>query len=332
MVGGSTLRLTLVTLLWLTFGLLSLRLTRLEPGQMRIRLRLWQLYLIGCLVFSVTGEAAEQQVDAVFGGIPVSLYIKYFGMVEMSARYYQIVGPAAPRPVSIQCLLRGLYPLALLAGITSLGVLLLSGTWANPQIRYFVAAARDVVIATYMLLAFLPLNRVFRQQEQVPTMRLKHIFGRLLILTYLAVTASSLISLMVVVFAWGEVSRLLPLFLPLTYLCAVWFGLMLLPHRWTAALLLPERWWTWRRLRRVERQLARLTNTPSDISELEHPVEIELAIYRTIIAILDEATLLEAETVASPLTRQLTTLLQSPHPYATLVKEMAALPHHGPNP
>jgi hypothetical protein len=298
-------------------------------GSAEFRLAVWAMFFCACLAFTFTGKDVEQAADLFFGGLPVSVYIKYFAMTQLAYIYFVLLNAYKPVAPMTSHVLRGINGFAVFAGVLTFALLALSNSPDHRDVRYFVNAGRDTVVSIFMILALLPRHIEMLRLENVQTMRIKHIIYCLLCITYMTVALTSLISLLIVVFDLVDMDRLLPVFLPLTYVAYTLFLFALVPHRWMVIMLFPARLYTYRRLRRLQRKVEALAQRRVHFDPVPlHPFslgELEFAIYQTVIAILDHAAHLPETAPQSKLTHRLTHFLQTKMEYPTLVKGLAGL-------
>jgi hypothetical protein len=325
----STGKLILVIALWLLYGVLFLRTMIQKRGPQHLRLLVWTQFFLSCLTFTFTGQDTEIWADAFFDYLPVSVYVKFFCMIQIAHLYHGMIYTIKPlSPARVQGL-QHLHRAALVIGAVSFLWMVISGYRPDLSFRYEVNAARDVVVSLYIIVSLLPTTLFLRQHEQIATMRLKHSVSILFCWTYLLVTATSLISLIVVRFKLADIDLLLPWFLPLTYVLYALFLIALMPHRWIVVLLIPGRLRTYWRLCQLQRAIARFTYVQAP--DVNHPwkstslFELELAIYQVTISILDHIPLLEKRAEAISFYPALAQLSQADLTYPALVKELVAV-------
>lgn len=322
-------KLLLVLLLWAVYTVQLVRVYRQQRGNPQFRLTVWWMFFLACAAFTFTGKDVEKATDTLFGGLPVSLYIKYFAMTQGTRLYFDLLHSVHPLPAQTLHRLRWLGPVSLWVGILSLAIAALFGIYIHPETRYYVSGARDAVTAAYLVIGLIPLNRYLIDQETVPTMRVKLTFNLLLCIAYVMVAVTSLVSLAVVVFRLGDVERLLPVFLPLTYVVYALFLAALVPHGWTAVLLFPARLYTYFRLRKLILSLQRHTHTTTPFKPM--PVRIlsmgalEIAIYQTMIVIFDLAAQVRDEAHDDPLIHKLVQFTAVNHAYEDTLRGLQRL-------
>lgn len=322
-------KFALVILMWMLYATMLIRVFAKKKGNQQVRFWVWVMFFLACLAFTFTGPEIEHYTDRKFGGLPVSTFVKFFSLTQMAHLYYLITRAVTPAPSRLFQWLKWLSPLSLIGGVASFSLLVLLDIRNEPNIRYYVSAARDIVVALYMIVGIIPANLYMRRNEAVPTMRVKHLLNTLLCCTYVLVAVSSAFSLVIVIFEMGDIETFLPLFLPLTYACYFFFLTALVPHRWIAVLLIPVRLRTYFRLRRLQREVARLAQAQTNYDQVTLNIlslgELELAIYQAVIFILDHFTLISPKAGSRDLYEQLSTVVRSDLSYAALVEELAAL-------
>lgn len=322
-------KLIAIGLLWSIYiGLLARTLIR-HRGTSEFRGAVWGMFFLACVAFTFSGVDVEQAADSAFNGLPVSIYIKYFTLTYGVYLHCSLLHKVKPFSAGMFRAMNWLNRTALAAGGISFALLVVFDLYDHPDLRYYVNAGRDLIVALYMLVILIPSNLSLFKAEAVPTMRVKFALNTLFCATYVLVALSSLISLVVVLFDLTDINLLLPIFLPLTYLVYGLFVLALLPHRWISFLLFPVRLYTYWRLQRVRREVQRLTQIRLDFdlfpAHLSSPAELEFAIYQTVIFILDHAELIPANADQNYLANRLAQFLQVERPYPMLVRGLVRL-------
>ena len=168
------LKLTLIGVLWVTYGITLVRTMLKYHGTGKFQASIWFMYGLGCLAFTLTAQDTEEAVDTLWDGIPLSVYIKYFCLTHICYLYYFVTRTILSLTALQHRFLWSLYPISIVVTGATLVGLLATETYADPNVRYFVSAARDSVVAVYMGMAFIPVNRFMWRREGVATMRLKH--------------------------------------------------------------------------------------------------------------------------------------------------------------
>lgn len=280
----------LTVIVWL--ALLAAFVRAVSYGRLRQRAqqRVWLLYLLSVLAFTFWGATAEMSLDRHFGGQPVALHLKAVCLIGVCHLYRQMLretDPAGHTGVGLDWLA----PAAV--GLAALSLLLYA--WnapvALPELRLIVIGARDAVVLTFILTAFLSGTWRLWQREGVPAMRLKQSAILLFFISYGITSLGSVSAGMMTVLGMGDAEQAAQLLQPFLYPTLFFFVLMLVPYRWYSGLFYLQRLLTYYRLLRLERALIRCMPL-SPACERERDMiagsgRLELAIYRTVIAILD---------------------------------------------
>ncbi|MDX2137272.1 MAG: hypothetical protein SF123_04195 [Chloroflexota bacterium] len=322
------LKLLLIALLWTVYGCMLVRALMQRDANNRFRPQVWYLFFLGCVAFTFTGQEIELTTDQFFGGLPVSVYIKYFALTLIAYLYCTLMHTIKPITASTLRALRLVNWLAIGVGLVSFGLLVLSDIRFHPDTRYYVHAARDSIVTINMVWVIIPHNVSLFKIEQVPTMRIKHILNTLLCSTYVLVAVTSVISLIIVVFRLDDINRWLPIFLPLTYLVYFFFLWALVPHRWVAFFLYPARLYAYLRLRCLQRDVERLAELHMNLNIMPARWtlgELEFAIYQCVIFILDHASLIQPSDDKHHLAYRLSRVLRKEMDYPTLVRSLTRL-------
>ena len=328
-------KLILICLLWSIYiGLLARMLIR-HRGTSEFRGAVWGLFFLACVAFTFSGLDVEQAADSAFNGLPVSIYVKYFALTYGVYLQCSLMHKAQPISAGIFRALKWLNRIALAAGGVSFILLVVFDLYNHPELRYYVSAARDFIVALYMLVILIPSNLSLFRAEAVPTMRIKLALSTLFCATYVLVALTSLISLVVVLSDLTDINVLLPVFLPLTYLVYGLFVCAIMPHRWTALVLFPVRLYIYWRLQRLRREVQRLAQIRLHFDLFpvrpSSPDELEFAIYQTVIFILDHAELMPFNADKNHLSNRLAQFLQVERSYPMLVRGLVRLTDDRPH-
>ncbi|MEP0762752.1 MAG: hypothetical protein HRF48_08460, partial [Chloroflexota bacterium] len=137
-------------------------------------------------------------------------------------------------------------------------------------------------------LVFVPVNAAMVRQERVFPMRVKHLATLLLCATFALSAACSVAFLpSMIVSQKPYAGRYMVPRAPIAAFCLV---IILIPHRWLSLLLLPRRLRCYGRLASVEHRLGKLVDIRRErlsLRQVFNPEQIEMAIYVTVINILD---------------------------------------------
>lgn len=251
-------RQTLIITIWIIFGVSLIRAIRTKSICSRRAQRTWLMYFWSILACSFWGRAAENQLDQFFAGLPVALYLKYVCLISVCHLYRQMQRDVLGLPYSFW--IDNLWTAA-----TSIGILSLIGyAWFKPisleALRYIVIGARDAVIVTYILGAFLNGIHILLKQETDAIIRFKQ---RCIALFFIFFAVSAVGSISAAVFTLLGVSgaaEAAQIMQPWLYLAILLFISSLLPYSWIAPILVYRRICLYRRIRRLEREVYELTH------------------------------------------------------------------------
>lgn len=284
------MRNAVILALWLIFFVTFGRAVR-KGGSLRPRgQRFWLMFLLSILAFTFWGEAAEASLDQHFYHLPVALYLKYVCLIGVCHLYLQMLREVGSYPHS-RTLLDYL-------GSTSIGLGLLSFVLYAPfepiplaELRFIVIGARDLVVLLFIVFGLFRGTLSMWRQEQVLAMRLKQIAIVLFFACFAITTFGSISAAVMTILHVGDAAAAAQVLQPFIYPTVFFFALMLIPYRWYAGVLHLQRLYAYYRLKRVEHVVTRVAGTPPDSHTLPNvwlrPGELELAIYRTVISILD---------------------------------------------
>lgn len=214
--------------------------------------RIWiQVFL--CLVaFTLFGEQAEQIVDRLFLGKPITLYVKSVALLGMVQLYEQTL-------LSINLMMN--YFFLRWLGFGTILFLTVIFTFYSlfpwmplSSFRLEVIALRDAVMCVFLIFSFLPNVWSFWKREEVAFMKLKHAASMVCCTSYLVASIGSIgAGVLILANRPQHVDALVQMFRPAMYLVAVSFLLMLLPQRRPRIFSYPTRLLIYWRLRRIEK-------------------------------------------------------------------------------
>lgn len=291
--------------------------------------RIWiQVFL--CLVaFTLFGEQAEQIVDQVFLGKPITLYVKSVALLGMVQLYEQTL-------LSINLALEDYAILRWLGFGTIMFLTVIFGLyslypWMSlSSFRLEMIALRDTVICSFLIFSFLPNVWSFWKREEIAFMKLKHAASMICCVSYLIASVGSIgAGILVLANRSNHVDALIQTFRPAMYMVAASFLLMLLPQRRPRILSYPGQLLMYWRIKRIEnrvRHFGAIQN--SNLQKrwiILNPEQLELAIYRSLIFILDFHPLIRSSKEGEALYIAIHRIAQSPNSYPDLVNEIIKL-------
>ena len=319
----------LLVISWSLFGLrLAYAIWHRRLGAVFSR-RIWiQVFL--CLVaFTLFGEQAEQIVDHLFLGKPITLYVKSVALLGMVQLYEQTL-------LSINLMPENYFFLRWLGFGTILFLTVIFTFYSLfpwmplSSFRLEMIALRDAVMCVFIAFSFLPNVWSFWKREEIASMKLKHAASMVCCTSYLVASVGSIgAGALTIVNRPTHVDALIQMFRPAMYLVAVSFLLMLLPQRRPRIFSYPARLLIYWRLRRIENRVRHLgaihnPNLQTTWIILD-PEQLELAIYRSLIFVLDYHPFIRLSKEGETLYRAIHQIVRSPNSYPDLVNEIIKL-------
>lgn len=282
--------------LWIVFGVTLVRaVCRRSGGGDPVDVRIWGMFLLSVLAFTFWGEAAEAALDQYFHQLPVALYLKYVCLISVCHLYHQLLRQVGGLPRQ-RTGLDYLAPAAVGLGLLSFVLNAIYVPLPKAELRYIVIGARDMVVSVFILWGFLRGTLVMWQQERVLAMRLKQTALLLFFVCFLITALGSVSAAVMTLLRQGDAALAAGFLQPFLYPAVMFFALTLVPYRWYSGLLHLQRLCTYYRLKCMERWLARRVGTQPNQHQVRvwwlQSAALELAIYRTVISILDEYPLL----------------------------------------
>lgn len=282
--------LVLLTLFWTAFFLKLYRSARAGKISNSLSRSLWFSYFLGGLVITFSGKDVEYALDRMAGGLPIAVYTKFVCALLIIHTLYFMLRPTIgftrwkDRLLSYGCVI------TIVVGLISFPAFIMLPPDMKEQAHYALIALRDLVIGSYMVVAFIPTTYKTWRKEVIIPMKLKHFVGLLFDLSYLLLALGNVLTFIASFWSRESAAFVDLSFKPAISLCVLFFMISALPHRVLAWLFLPQRWWLLRRLRYLELKIAsfseRLTPTQAKTS-------LEGQIYRTVISILDHYVMLQ---------------------------------------
>lgn len=319
-------------LLGLAWGIFAVRLGRaVWLGRFKevLTRRIWVQVFLGMIAFSLFGPEMEPILDAVFLGRPVTLYVKSMAVLGMVYLYYLTLRDIDPK-ANGYWYLRPLGLGTMLCFTVIFGVYFLVPFVPESDFRLVMIAGRELVTSVFICVAILPNSQLFWQHERVSSMRLRHAASIVCCVGYLmTATGTIAVGVLVLLGNYAPIDGLIRLFVQPMYLVAVGFLVILIPHRVFAWADYPTRLWLYWRLRRIEkrvRQLGTIQQSYLDLSQgVLHPQNLELAIYRSLIFVLDYHAFMQQTVEGQRLSEQIQDIINTPQSYPDLLAEITKL-------
>lgn len=321
-----------LTLLGASWGLFGLRLGyAIWNGRLRAVLsrRIWIQVFLCLLAFTLFGEEAERILDAVFLGKPITLLVKSVALLCMAQLYYQTLLSIDPSVEQYPYLRRLGFGTALV--LTLVFALYCLSPWMPLyDFRLITIAFRDAVMCIFIAVSFLPSSWTFWKQERIGSMKLKHTASMVCCASYVVASMGSIgAGLLILTGRPDSVNTLIQTFRPAMYLAATSFLLMLMPQRGLRVFGYSARLLTYWRLRRVENRIRQLGDIQSSKLQASwimlDPEQLELAIYRSLIFVLDYHPFIRSISEGETLYTAIQRLVRSQKAYSDLVDEITKL-------
>ncbi|TVR25294.1 MAG: hypothetical protein EA396_00150 [Anaerolineaceae bacterium] len=308
-------------LLWSLFAWQALEAVRKGFLDNRGRLSVWLQMLLALLVFSLNGEAREQRLDAHFNDWPLAFYLKYFGMVLWFYLYYRLIRDVLRRVSYIDTVFYAVFVI----GVLSIPSMLL--VEERTLRRHVMVGVRDFFLLIPALTLFIPGTRLLAEREHVVGMKAKQQWIVFCYSVYSMIAVGNVIKAGLVFIDVDAIVTLERVFTPLLFPAAVAFFFLLLPNRWLLMLHTPLRLYQYWRLYRLERYVLKSVGATEHARRpslaLVRMSELELAIYRATINILDYGLLLEHDPRCRRLYAEIQEAGQLDDSYGLLVKRLA---------
>ncbi len=291
---------------------------------------MWWMFFLSILAFSFWGETAEMTLDQFFGGLPVALYLKFCCLIGVCYLYLQMLREVGSYPLK-RTPLDYVAPSAISLGLVSFVVFAFLRPIPIDDLRFIIIGTRDAVVLLFIGSAFLRGTLIMRLQEQVLAMRFKQAAIVLFFTCFAITTLGSISAAVMTILRIGDAKLASTVLQPFIYPSVFFFIVMLVPYRWYGGLLHLQRLFTYYRIKRIVRLVTQTTGTQPDLytprTVWNRPGELELAIYRAVIGILDSYPLLRDTQSAHSLFSEIHQLVSTNTDYADLVGALARLPY-----
>jgi hypothetical protein len=278
-------------LLWFVFLVQLIRALSLQPTKIRQAWRVWLVLFLGCITFTFWGEYIDRELERVFGGVPIGVYIKFNALILAAHISVYTLHHAEPS-AKVKSAIYWIAPV-----VTLLATLILVITWLwmwrlTAYQRLAVIAIRDSLLSVYIISVFLPITMSIRSRERNAVMKFRMSANAGLCISYLLVAFGNVVVLLAETVQSGQTSRLQSLFHPLIYLCLVSLILMYLPTQIIALVNYLNRVKSAVKLSELAHQVSELTSQPRPSSQLwitlmTNPQSLENQMYRDVMFILD---------------------------------------------
>ena len=315
--------------LWVIFAIGLFRAHRRQRLHTPKGRWIWLLFFLWTVAFSLWGDAMELAVNQVFKGLPVGLYVKCVCMMLTFHGYAQILKPMRSSTIMIYRVLDLLTPTVLVIIVLSFVLYARNPSIPYANLRYLVIGIRDLVMGLLAVFVFIPYTLHLRRIETNPSLKLKQSTALVCFICFVMVALGGISAFALTLLQHPDVTALIRLLRPFVYIGFFAFLMTLVPYRWLAWFFHLPRWVIYRRLRNLEQIVIRHMDgqaTPREpMYRLLRVDELELAIYRTVISILDQYPYMLSSTESLPLYHQIHQATRPDSDYPELVKTLTRL-------
>lgn len=278
-------------LLWFIFIVQLIRAMILRPTKIRQAWRVWLVLFLGCITFTFWGEYVDRELERVFKGVPVGIYIKFSALIlaaHISVYTLHHAKPSAKINPAI-------YWIAPVVTIFATLILVITWLWMwrfTDYYRLTIIAVRDSLLSIYIIGVFLPITLSIRNRERNVVMKFRMSANAGLCISYLLVAFGNVVVFFAATVQSGQTSALQTVFHPLIYLCLLSLILMYLPTQIIALVSYFIRVKSASKLSELARQVSKLTSQPRPSSQrwitvITNPQSLENQIHRDVMFILD---------------------------------------------
>jgi hypothetical protein len=316
----------MVLLSWFIYGVLVIR--AVIKGKLRTRLaqELWLQTGLCLAVLTLQGREIERQIDRHFGNYPVTLYLKSLLLLTVLFLFFRILH----RSVEVTKQRHHAQALSLVTLFVSIfaGIIFVRAPNFHPDVLHrIIITLRDCIAILLIMAVLVPTLNIFYEQEQNNVMRVKAVSAIVTLCSYVIMGLGALGETVLLIMEhpqalWlGKFSQLFILPLVLSFM------FLLFPHRWIHLLFFPVRFTRLLRLYSIVQYIFHSTQSemPKSVSwkQLVRFREIELSMYRMLMAILDGYTLLPPE---SRLYQRINHVIKTERDYQRLIMQIAKIP------
>ena len=271
----------------------------------------------------------ELAVNQVFNGLPVGLYVKCVCMMLTFHGYAQILKPMRSSTIMIYRVLDLLTPTVLVIIVLSFVLYARNPSIPYANLRYLVIGIRDLVMGLLAVFVFIPYTLHLWRNETNPSLKLKQFTALVCFICFVMVALGGISAFALTLLQYPDVTAFIRLLRPFVYVGFFAFLITLVPYRWLAWFFHMPRWIVYRRLRNLEQvvigHMGDQTIERETVYRLLRNDELELAIYRTVIFILDHYPLMQGSIESLQLYHQIHQATQPDSDYPELVKTLTSL-------
>ncbi|MGB7339635.1 MAG: hypothetical protein WBC91_12145 [Phototrophicaceae bacterium] len=322
-----TPKVMFILFVWVLFIIIFLKAMMDGKVKQKQPRRLWLIFFLCCAAFTFWGESSELALDRFFNDQPVALLIKYLCLVGVANLFHSLLNDVRPNHALIP--IKWLSPVAIIAGLTGFALYNIYKPFPVADLRFLYIGGRDFVVLVYALMSFIPGTLSMRQNETVGIMRSKLTLIIMMTICFVVTAIGSIIAAILTILQIGNPASAASAVQPFVILGIIFFVLIMIPYRWSIGIIQLKRFYTCYRLQCLENRMLRQIGLPLTnligISALFEPKELELAIYRSIISVLDFYPMLIHKKSDDALYAELQTCIKTTSTYDDLIQKMAQL-------
>jgi hypothetical protein len=253
----------------------------------------WTIFVSLGVVFTLRIQAVHPFVDAYFHDYPVTFLVSLLAVLAAIAAYsLSLLWLVLRSPDMYRLRWFHLRFIRAAPGVAGLLLVLMAAHIVGAISSFRAQYSMKWLVEGYGLLqsalVLVPINTAMFRQEQVFPMRVKHL-ATLVLTTTFAFSAACSVVFIPPILLTGQPNPG-PFLIPRSLIAAFCLVIILVPHRWLSLLLLPLELRCYGRLAVLERRLEKLVDIRRErlsFQEALHAETIEMAIYVTVINILD---------------------------------------------
>jgi hypothetical protein len=283
-------KLIIIGIMWSIFLIVIIRNTytgRLASAPSK---RIMVQVFLTCLALSLWGEDNERVVDSLLGLPDSAVYIKGLALIWAVHLFDVSCRAIVPEQADKHPWTPHLAPAATGIAILSYGLTHTMYPISQETMRYVIIGGRDFIVALYMLFSLIPSVAIMHQRENIVAMRFKFAAIQIVCLCFMVTTASSLAAAGLAVLHIGSPAYAALAGQPFVVFGALVYIVVMIPYRWLLVLFSLERLMLYRRLCRLEQHVLQDIEDFRDMGGARlfaSDDDLELAIYRKLITILD---------------------------------------------
>ncbi len=286
-----TIVLSLSLVLWAFLAYRFIRAVKNRKVNDGASLHAWAIFFLIYFIAILTVNSVGTWIDGHFDGLPVTTLTRCLLMLAtVQVFFLGIERVYKRRPLIAEYLMR----LTIVDAALCIGLFIWFATHrpiSRDAIIYLLKDVRDVMMIAWTILIFFPFSIHLWRHEQVRPMKLHRALDLVFWAAFLTESITGITLSVAVPLAARWEPYVWAVDRSSTYLCYLLMLTTLVPYRWLMPLFYPRKLLLYLRLKRLQGIVKRWSATQPPLPDLSlkltHPDDIELAIYQTVIAILD---------------------------------------------